>query len=101
MTLPACCTDFDIIYPKLFFPEYQSQDEMEFLEAHGVSGMTLAELQRGAVDVNDLTVKIKHRCAQLGDDGLCKIYERRPRICRAFDCNQRTDCSCGGKGVMP
>jgi Fe-S-cluster containining protein len=28
------------------------------------------------------------RCIFLGDDGLCQIYEDRPRSCRAFECTK-------------
>lgn len=96
--LPKCCTDINFIYPKLFFPEYQTPEEHEFLEVHGVNNMTLKELRAGAEDVSSLVVNIKHRCNQLGDDGLCKIYENRPEICRGFQCHVREDCACGGTG---
>jgi Fe-S-cluster containining protein len=38
------------------------------------------------VDGNgDWSVHFESRCENLGDDLLCRIYERRPHICRGFD----------------
>lgn len=98
--LPKCCTDINFIYPKLLFPEYQSEEEKDFLEVHGVNNMTLKELRAGATDVSAMVVNIKHRCNQLGDNGLCKIYENRPQICRSFQCHVREDCACNGTGKI-
>lgn len=29
---------------------------------------------------------LKNKCVHLGDDNKCKIYERRPKLCREFSC---------------
>lgn len=100
MNSPACCTDLVLVYPKLFFREYQSEDEREFIETHGLNKLTVTELQDISEEVGDYMVKIHHRCEQLTDAGLCKIYENRPKICRLFDCSLRKDCDCKGSGKI-
>lgn len=100
MSLPDCCTDFDISWSDLLFPSRLSAESYEFLMAHGVGQMTLTELQTRSIDMGDGIVKIKHRCAQLLDDGRCQIYATRPQICKMFDCSQRKDCACGGRGWL-
>lgn len=97
-SLPACCTDFDISLNDLFFPERMTQDGWEFIQAHDISRMTLIEIQSRSIDMGNGTVKIKHRCAQLQDDGRCGIYATRPQLCRGFDCSTKPDCFCGGHG---
>lgn len=32
-------------------------------------------------------------CPWLGSDGLCKVYEVRPNICRIYDCRKHKDMS--------
>ena len=104
MNLPACCMDFDIRLEHLLFPERMDANGWEFISAHGLGGMTLTELQSRSIDMaphgKPGEVKVRHRCAQLLDDGTCGIYLTRPAICRAFDCSQRTDCACNGAGFI-
>ena len=104
MSLPTCCTDFDILLTDLLFPENMSADGLEFVGAHGVGKMTLDEIRASSDPMPDLghgpQLKLHHRCAQLQDDGLCGIYDKRPAICRAFDCRTRRDCACNGRGII-
>jgi Fe-S-cluster containining protein len=96
--LPTCCMDMDIDLIDLVFPERMSIEGQEFVKAHGLDDKNIRELFSGAIDLGNGRVKIFHRCLQLADDGLCKIYSSRPKICKEFDCSKRSDCSCNGKG---
>ena len=98
MNLPRCCTDLEITLSDLLFPERMSAQGRHFVNVHGLGDMTLAELQANAVDRGDGMVRIAHRCAKLLDNGSCSIYERRPLMCREFDCATRSDCECKGTG---
>ena len=100
MNLPACCLDLDIKLEHLLFPERMGADGWEFYQAHGLDRITLSELQARSIDQGEGMVKIRHRCAQLRDDGLCGIYETRPVVCREFDCTKRHDCACMGQGFI-
>ena len=100
MNLPKCCTDMDILLTDLLFPERMSAEGMEFVQAHGLDHVKLEDLRRGVIDLGSGMVKILHVCDKLGSDGRCTIYERRPAICRAFDCKSRADCRCKGSGVF-
>jgi Fe-S-cluster containining protein len=98
--LPACCLDLELDPLLIIFPERLDADGWEFVTAHGLDAMTLADLQRRSTLMENGKVRIQHRCAQLRDDGLCGIYETRPAICRAFDCRTRVDCACKGAGFI-
>lgn len=98
--LPACCMDLEIQLIDLLFPERLPAAGLEFVKAHGLDQVPLGQLQLAATDLGNGSVHIKHRCAQLGDDGLCQIYANRPEICRQFDCHQRSDCECKGHGLI-
>lgn len=87
-----CCEDFNINPLHLVMPHLMGPDGREFVEAHGIDLETLSELRAGAVLMDNGEVKIKHRCEQLTDDGLCGIYDARPKICRDFDCRLKTEC---------
>ena len=100
MSLPACCLDLDITLEHLLFPERMGADGWEFYQAHGLDQMTLTELQSRSLDQGNGVMKIRHRCAQLRDDGLCGIYDHRPQVCRDFDCATRHDCACQGQGFI-
>jgi Fe-S-cluster containining protein len=100
MTLPACCLDLEMYPLQIIFPEQLDAEFWEFYQTHGLDRMTLTELQSRSTLMDNGRVRIKHRCAQLRDDGLCGIYETRPAICRAFDCATRTDCACRGAGFI-
>jgi Fe-S-cluster containining protein len=103
--LPACCLDLQLELRQLLFPETLDAAGWEFYSAHGLDRMTLTELQSRSRDLGivdgERKVEIKHRCAQLQNDGRCGIYKTRPAICRAFDCATRTDCACHGAGLIP
>lgn len=106
MALPACCLDFQIELRQLLFPETLDAAGWEFLQAHGLDRVTLVELQGRSRDLGIATngerrIEIKHRCAQLQDDGRCGIYATRPQICRDYDCSRRNDCACNGNGFIP
>jgi Fe-S-cluster containining protein len=105
MNLPTCCLDFDILVTDLLFPDLMGLDGQEFVKAHGIGQMTLDEIQANSEPMPDLghgpQVKLHHRCSKLQDDGRCGIYEKRPAICRAFDCRTRRDCACNGQGIIP
>ena len=101
MSLPTCCIDFHITLEHLIFPERMGADGWEFVQAHGLNGMTLRDLQSRSQMMDSGEVYIQHRCAQLRDDGRCGIYATRPAICRAFDCSTRKDCDCKGQGLIP
>lgn len=98
MTLPTCCTDFELEPVQLIFPERTGDDWQEFITAHGISTAKFGELIKGALDMGNGKVRLYHRCQQLQDDGRCAIYETRPQICRDFDCSRRSDCQCKGSG---
>lgn len=100
MNLPKCCTDLEITLIDLLFPERMSAQGRHFVNVHGLSAMTLEELQANAIDRGDGMVRIAHVCDQLKANGECGIYERRPLICREFDCKTRTDCECKGHGLI-
>lgn len=89
---PACCNDFVIAYAKLLIPSNRTAEEQKFLDFHGVLDVPIAALQ--LEEVNDLMVKVRHRCDKLTPAGLCSVYENRPDVCRAFDCKTRKDCAC-------
>src|SRR5262245_7304340 len=103
MTLPACCLDLNIDPLQLLFPDRLDADGLEFVTAHGLTALSLearvALLRAGRV-LENRNVEIRHRCANLGDDGRCQIYASRPTICRDYDCSKRHDCACGGQGVI-
>lgn len=90
----------DIELIDLIFPEHMPAEGQEFVQAHGLDQVTLGTLRETALYMGDGMVKIYHRCDQLGDDGLCKIYATRPEICRQFDCKTRSDCECKGHGLI-
>lgn len=89
---PKCCNDFVVAYAKLLFPYNRTPEEQKFLDAHGVLSIPLKDLQ--VDEVNDLFVKVTHRCNRLTPEGLCSIYPERPEVCRLFDCKTRKDCAC-------
>ncbi|MHA2344803.1 MAG: YkgJ family cysteine cluster protein [Candidatus Hodarchaeales archaeon] len=33
-----------------------------------------------------VAITISHRCKQLTDGNMCRIYAKRPQLCREFDC---------------
>lgn len=35
---------------------------------------------------NKWIVEVHHSCVQLNDDNTCKLYEKRPHICKKFNC---------------
>lgn len=84
-----CCTDMDIDLLDLLFPSRMSADGQEFVLAHGLEDARLADLQTGAILMTNGKVKIQHRCQQLDETGLCRIYENRPVICRNYVCANR------------
>jgi Fe-S-cluster containining protein len=97
-TLPACCTDFDIDPLDLLFPERMGRVGLEFCRLHGLDAVPIEKLVQDARILENGWVKIKHRCVQLTDAGQCKIYDKRPQVCKDFDCAKRTDCKCNGTG---
>lgn len=101
MSCGNCCCDLTIAVEHLLFPERMDDIGRAFVDAHGLGGVSLMNLRRGAVDKGDGTVQVFHRCQHLRD-GLCSIYETRPELCRSFDCGERDDCqmrSTGGRLV--
>lgn len=98
--LPKCCTDFEIAPLDLLFPARMSPEGMEFTIEQGFLNVSLEDLLLHSSITEDGKLRIQHRCNQLGDDGLCKIYTKRPKICRDFDCSKRSDCACKGKGII-
>lgn len=101
LNLPTCCLDMEIKIIDLLFPERMSPEGLEFVKVHGLGAMTLAQIQESALGLGDGLVKLYHRCEQLDDAGLCKIYNTRPVLCRVFECSTRSDCACAGKGRRP
>lgn len=101
MSLPACCMDMEIDPLLLLCPDQLDEAGWEFVQAFGLAGHSLVELQSRATHMANGKVRLKVRCAQLQDDGRCGIYATRPAICRAFDCQTRVDCDCHGAGVIP
>ena len=92
MRCTRCCEDLDIKLEHLIFPERMPLAGEDFCSVHGLPRATLATLQTGAIDMKDGVVKIKHRCAQLTEEGFCSIYEGRPQICRDFQCPDNPEC---------
>ena len=96
MTLPRCCIDFDIQVYDLLFPERLTPEGQEFFEATGLYMKRIKDLRM--VDMGNGWLKVFHRCQYLQDSGECGIYDKRPAICRAYDCSVRNDCACKGTG---
>lgn len=97
-TLPTCCHEIRLQALSLLFPERHDPQGLEFVSAHGLESLTLAELRASMEYIAKGEVRIIHRCQHLRDDGRCGIYAQRPAICRAFDCATRFDCACKGTG---
>lgn len=95
---PKCCQDFHINVLDLIFPERLDENGKAFLDAHDIWDIPLRDLLKDAVNNGDGTIEVYHRCDKLGDDGLCRIYQTRPEICKSYDCSVRKDCACKGKG---
>lgn len=94
MNCANCCKDLDIRWQDLFWPERLDARGREFIEAHGLLQVPIGELMRGAQLLEDgVTVKVRHRCQKLNAENLCTMYEKRPAICREFDCATRRDCT--------
>jgi hypothetical protein len=100
--------DMEIKLEHLLFPHRLAEDGWEFVQAHGLDRMTLAELQMRVIDLDDGKpenlglVRLKHRCQHLTDQGQCDIYATRPKICQEFDCKTRSDCRFDGfPGFIP
>ena len=85
-----CCLDMDIDPLDMIFPERMSDAGREFVRAHGLDDAKLIDLRQNALLLENGLVKIQHRCQQLDELGLCRIYESRPEICREYDCSKRT-----------
>jgi len=100
INLPKCCLDMDINLVDIAFPELLSAEGKEFVDVHGLKEETVSRLFSNAINLGNGKVKILHRCSQLLDNGKCAIYEHRPKICRDFDCNSRSDCACKGEGKI-
>lgn len=105
-SLPACCMDFEIELRQLLFPDTLDAAGQEFVEAHDLSDYEYGDLLNNVTDLGlgangERRVRLRHRCAQLQDNGRCRIYADRPAICRSFDCGTRQDCACGGAGTLP
>ncbi len=98
LCLPMCCMDFEIDPLDLLLPARLSPDAYRFLTVHGIEAEMLFTLQQSARVMDNGKVRLSHRCAQLQDNGECRMYDLRPQICREFDCRERIDCACGGKG---
>ena len=98
--LPTCCMSLDLDPFDLAFPDKISKEGRAFFEAHGLYDLTVRELFKRAVNMHNGNILIYHRCNQLQDNGLCKIYETRPLVCRKFDCKTRRDCMCHGTGII-
>lgn len=65
-----CCTEYTIY-------GYTDEDFIEFLKAH-----------YGVEVIEAVQLKIPHRCIHLTDEGLCDIYENRPKMCREYQCKK-------------
>lgn len=85
-----CCLDIDIDPIYLFFPERLDEAGQEFMRVRGIDDARLADLRNHAIMMSDGKIKISHRCQQLDELGLCRIYAQRPQICRSYDCSTRT-----------
>lgn len=85
-----CCRDLDIAPLELLFPElYLDTDGQYFLKVHGLSDMSLRELRSISEVLDAGKIKIRHACNQLTDEGLCGIYDARPKLCREYRCETR------------
>mgnify|MGYP001218761398 CR=1 FL=1 len=98
--LPTCCMNVDLDPYDLAFPDRIGKDGREFFEAFGLYDVTVRELFKDATRKPNGEIHIRRRCAQLLDNGLCKIYVMRPLVCRKFNCRTRHDCACKGKGII-
>lgn len=87
-----CCMDMDIEPLDLLFPSRLEPEGREFVDAHGILKVPLNELMDHAVLLDNGRVKVLHRCDQLTPEGLCGIYEDRPKICRDYQCESNPAC---------
>lgn len=99
-SLPMCCQDLEMSIEELLFPERLDAQGRYFVNVHGIDSLTLAELQATSTQLENGRIRIAHRCSKLLDSGCCGIYERRPLVCREFDCKTRSDCDCKGSGRL-
>lgn len=90
--------DVEPIY--LVFPDRLDEDGQEFVREYGVDLSGWRKLRKDAVDLGNGKVRFFHRCQHLLDDGRCNIYDKRPQMCRDFDCRTRADCACNGSGKV-
>ena len=110
----ACCESFTLPYPpivlvasaeatkRLADPEFEWPSHVPMLE----DIVQIAEMVDyiGEFDhpPHETVHAVEHshlhyyRCRNLGEDGLCTIYERRPQMCRAFPYGRRCNYArCG------
>lgn len=65
----------------IYLPFIASPDEKEWLEYHDIE---VIENSVGEF------IKINNKCSKLVD-GRCSIYEKRPDICRKYECKNNKD----------
>lgn len=90
--------DFTIDALDLLFPARMSPRGLAFVTVHGIDHLSLSELRPMLEYLSLGSIKVRHRCQHLLDDGRCAIYSQRPEVCRQFPCASRHDCACGGHG---
>jgi Fe-S-cluster containining protein len=62
-----------------------------YLDAKGLAFWRDHDMDR--LIQSNVKVKLLHRCERLTEEGLCSIYDTRPRACREYDCSTREDCT--------
>lgn len=88
-----CCRDMDILPMDLLFPSKMTPEGREFVEAHGLLDLPLSIIMQNARLLDNGMIKIFHQCDQLDENGLCTIYDDRPKICREYRCETRKECT--------
>ena len=41
------------------------------------------------IDANEVSIHIKGKCKNLGEDNLCRIHSKRPEYCKNFYCGRK------------
>lgn len=71
-----CCRNFFII-----LEDVKDKDWIKWLSYH--RGVTIKN-----IDKHKIQVWFDLPCEQLGEDNRCRIYNKRPKMCRKFKCEK-------------
>jgi Fe-S-cluster containining protein len=77
----ACCREWGINLTVEEYGSGQYDAKETLLPLEGTGGYQTFELNKG----------VDGACIYLDDDSQCRIYDRRPRVCRAYTCQGEQD----------